>query len=35
MGMQIVATADGKAYPLITRRLNWFGDVSWKARLSA
>ena len=27
MGVQIVGTADGEAYPLIARRLNWFGDV--------
>jgi hypothetical protein len=27
MGIRIVATADGEAYPQITRRLKWFGDV--------
>ena len=30
MGIQIVGTADGEAYPLITRRLNWFGEVPWE-----
>jgi class 3 adenylate cyclase len=30
MGIQIVGTADGEAYPLIARRLNWFGEVPWE-----
>ena len=30
MGIQIIGTADGEAYPLIARRLNWFGDVPWE-----
>ena len=30
MGIQVVGTADGAAYPMITRRLNWFGDVPWE-----
>ena len=30
MGVQIVGTADGEAYPLSARRLNWFGDVPWE-----
>lgn len=30
MGIQIVGTADGEAYPVITRQLNWFGDVPWE-----
>ena len=30
MGVQIVGTADGQAYPLVARRLNWFGVVPWE-----
>ena len=30
MGIRIVGTADGEAYPLIARRLNWFGEVPWE-----
>ncbi|MFP6771279.1 MAG: adenylate/guanylate cyclase domain-containing protein, partial [Alphaproteobacteria bacterium] len=30
MGVQIVGTADGEAYPLVARRLNWFGEVPWE-----
>ena len=30
MGVQIVGTADGQAYPLVARRLNWFGEVPWE-----
>ena len=30
MGIRIVGTADGEAYPMITRRLDWFGDVPWE-----
>ncbi len=30
MGVQIVGTADGEAYPLIARRMNWFGEVPWE-----
>jgi len=30
MGIQIVGTADGEAYPLITRRLTWFGEAPWE-----
>ncbi len=30
MGIQIVGTVDGQAYPLIARRLNWFGEVPWE-----
>ena len=30
MGIQIVGTADGETYPLITRQLNWFGEAPWE-----
>ena len=30
MGVQIIGTADGEAFPLIARRLNWFGEVPWE-----
>ena len=30
MGVQIVGTADGQAYPLVARRLNWFGVMPWE-----
>ncbi|MDP6691626.1 MAG: adenylate/guanylate cyclase domain-containing protein [Alphaproteobacteria bacterium] len=30
MGIQIVGTQDGEAYPLIARRLNWFGEAPWE-----
>ena len=30
MGIRIIGTADGQAYPLIARRLNWFGEVPWE-----
>jgi len=30
MGVQIVGTADGQAYPLVARRLNWLGVVPWE-----
>ncbi len=30
MGIQIVGTTDGEAFPLIARRLNWFGEAPWE-----
>ena len=30
MGVRIVGTADGETYPLVARRLNWFGPVPWE-----
>ena len=30
MGVQIIGTHDGEAFPMISRHLNWFGDVPWE-----
>ena len=30
MGIQIIGTRDGEAFPMISRRLEWFGDVPWE-----